>query len=304
MAGVQSQVHALPVEVEAWYEEHVCRPGRASAKSSVWWQELLDSDGWGQGWPPGSENLGISPFEEASAEVADSNAAIPRNRAPMHYVAGSLSPFFIERAYRLGSTKGQCVWCIYFGPYTSNGAATPAGAVAQGGAISAAFDLFTAQVASLAGYPQCVHAALNVRMRRPCGPIPGAFRIDGSILGIRGNRISIRAELSDGAGNLLDVADATLVEMSGKLRKSTEIILDPSVTLPTTAATSNQQLAPVASPSSLPVPPAPPAPSSADSREGRWQQTQTVAGAPAEPPVQKSELMSRLLGGMRKKSSL
>jgi hypothetical protein len=63
----------------------------------------------------------------------------------------------------------------------------------------------------------------------------------------------------------------------------------------------------------LPPPPPPPPPPplssvsvpvNADSREGRWQQAQGVpgVGGAVEPPVQKSELMSRLLGGMQKKA--
>jgi hypothetical protein len=179
---------AVPLvpEVTAWFDEHVCRPGRQSVGSCSWWINVLASEGWEPGWPPDAANLGISPFESNSKELTSGDncnkAAIPQVVAPVNYVAGALSPFYIERAYRVGSTTGQCAWCIYFGPFTSNGAATPKDAVAHGGAISAAFDMFTAQVAALAGYPQCVHAALNLRTRRPAFPIPGTFKLLGSIL--------------------------------------------------------------------------------------------------------------------------
>ena len=132
---------------------------------------------------------------------------------PLHYVTGGLSPFYVERMF--SRDRRQAAWAVYFSPYTSNGSRRIG--VGQGGAISSIFDVMTACLAALYVQGRTPTAHIDVRLRKPTTPIPGAFLFEARIDQDVGSRVIVEAQLSDGEGNLKCECSATLARLKPRL---------------------------------------------------------------------------------------
>lgn len=95
---------------------------------------------------------------------------VHREVAPLHFVMGRLSPFYIERAFRRDGARA--VWAVYFGRYTSTGDVQMG--MGSGGAIASVLDLLTANLAALYVRGMAPTASLSVRTC-PCGMSAHAF---------------------------------------------------------------------------------------------------------------------------------
>ena len=112
----------LPPAMAQWFAD-LDADGKKALDACQWWQEQKAEPGWVKNWPSNARNL-------------EKNDSIHRETAPLHFVMGRMSPFYIERVYQPDCTRA--IWAVYFGPYCSNGGDTMG--VGQGGAISSVFD--------------------------------------------------------------------------------------------------------------------------------------------------------------------
>jgi hypothetical protein len=179
----------LPPEMVQWFAE-LDAAGKDVLDSCSWWQTLKREPGWVQNWPSNAKNMA-------------SNDSEHRKTAPLHFVMGRMSPFYIERVYSPDCKRA--VWACYFGPYTSNGGDTMG--VGQGGAVSSVFDLITAQLGGIFVRGRTPTVKLEVVLKKAALPIPGCMKLEAWVVDQGGgdsNRFRIMAELGDGKPLLAD----------------------------------------------------------------------------------------------------
>ncbi len=181
------QQYLPPKEVRKYFHE-IDTEGKEILANTDWWQDLrmkaeTGAGGWVWNWPSHAKKL-------------DANDHVHRESSPLHYVMGELAPFYIERMWNNDRTRG--IWAVWLGPFCSNGSTTMG--VGQGGAISAIFDLFTAQLGSIFAQARAPTTQINVSLKRPTTPIPGAFKVECWVEKEENNRIYLKGELTDGKG--------------------------------------------------------------------------------------------------------
>ena len=145
-----------------------------------------------------------------------------RVAAPLHYVIGRMSPFYIERF--ISRDRQRMLFAVYYGAYTTNGAHELG--VGQGGAQAALFDCLCATCAVVAQEEprrRVATADLAVQMRRPVGPIPGVFRMEAWLHSREGRKHTVRATITLGGPEdpVLASAEAMHLELRGPPSPST-----------------------------------------------------------------------------------
>lgn len=188
----------LPQEMVDWYRT-LDLAGAQAASEAQWWQDFLRDhcDGtraWTRNWPLHGKYPELHQLY------------VHRDSAPMHFVIGRQSPFYIERCFRNDRTRA--VWAVYFGPYCSNGDHQLG--VGNGGAIAALLDLMTATLANIYMQGNCPTLSLQVRMLKPVMPVPGLFKAEAWIEKLEGGKLYTKAEFGNGQGVVFDVCEAVL----------------------------------------------------------------------------------------------
>jgi hypothetical protein len=195
-----AKANELPPAVAAWFER-LDADGRAALAREAWWRNLRDE-------PAGWEPLG-KPH---------------RQHAPMHYVLGRSSHFYIERY--VSRDRQRVCYAVYFGPYTSNG--YDAITTGQGGAQATIFDQMCAICAGVATNKRAPTGTLTVRMAAPVSPVPGAFRAEAWLHEVSGRKIIVRAHLKRGDSDTV-LASAEAVHVAPRPSGKGEPVPYPEV---------------------------------------------------------------------------
>ena len=226
----------LPEEMMEWYRS-LDSAGAHAASEAKWWQDFLKDQcdgagGWTRNWPIHAKHAELNHlylplsiylswlqsyfvFHHDWGPTIDQDffrAWLPalryvhRHSAPMHFVIGRQSPFYIERCFR--NDRKRAVWAVYFGPFCSNGDYQVG--VGNGGAIAALLDLMTATLGNIYLQGRCPTLSLSVKMLKPVVPMPGLFKAEAWIEKEEAGRLYTKAEFSDGQGVIFDVCEAVL----------------------------------------------------------------------------------------------
>lgn len=175
----------LPEEMMEWYRS-LDSAGAHAASEAKWWQDFLKDQcdgagGWTRNWPIHAKHPELN------------HLYVHRHSAPMHFVIGRQSPFYIERCFR--NDRKRAVWAVYFGPFCSNGDYQVG--VGNGGAIAALLDLMTATLGNIYLQGRCPTLSLSVKMLKPVVPMPGLFKAEAWIEKEEAGRLYTKAEFSD-----------------------------------------------------------------------------------------------------------
>eukprot|EP00435_Cladocopium_sp_Y103_P023991 s2168_g5.t2 len=194
-----ADVFQLPEEMVDWYRS-LDSAGARAASEAKWWQDFLKDQcdgagGWTRNWPIHAKHPELN------------HLYVHRHSAPMHFVIGRQSPFYIERCFR--NDRKRAVWAVYFGPFCSNGDYQVG--VGNGGAIAALLDLMTATLGNIYLQGRCPTLSLSVKMLKPVLPMPGLFKAEAWIEKEEAGRLYTKAEFSDGQGVIFDVCEAGLL---------------------------------------------------------------------------------------------
>ena len=195
----------LPKDMVEWYQE-LDSAGAKAAGEAKWWQDFLkdhcDTGAWTRNWPIHAKHPELTQL------------FVHRHSAPMHFVIGRQSPFYIERCFQ--NDRKRAVWAVYFGAYCTNGDHSLG--VGNGGAIAALLDLMTATLGNIYLQGRCPTLSLQVKMMKPVLPVPGLFKAEAWIEKEEAGRLYTKAEFSNGEGVIFDVCEAVL-----KAKKSSKL---------------------------------------------------------------------------------
>ena len=186
----------LPTAMIEWYNA-LDQAGAKACVEATWWQDFLKhhcGNGWTRNWPLHGKHPESHEF------------FVHRESAPLHFVIGRQSPYYIERCFR--NDRLRCVWAVYLGPYCSNG--DDQLGVGNGGAIAALLDLMTATLANIYWQGNCPTVSLEVKMLKPVQPIPGLFKAEAWIEKEENGKLYTKAEFGNGKDTIFDVCEAVL----------------------------------------------------------------------------------------------